>query len=626
MTHSAPVLAVASRTSSAGPGTASPQLAQRSCKCGGAAGPDAECEDCRLQRLASARAYDSGGEPGSGSPSGGASEGAGGAEAATVAAVDRAVSDGGKPMEAGSRRTMEKLFQRDLSAVRIHADRRAAASANEVGARAFAVGRHLVFAPEHYRPRSPEGRSLLAHELTHAVQQGFREWRPGSSLPFDGQDGAQDGAEAQARRVAGGRVAARRVEPLPVLSSAPRLQRERGTPVPPDPTCHELPGVPPGSDDELTTLLEESGVIHTGRPSSEFSNILYRHVHADTSIGRDYLAYLRRHAYPMADFCVRHGGQNWARTFTQLILPAYGLRHPRHARHAHLRRVEGAVRRYALDHLEIYVESELYPEGQFSPAADPLTPAELRQQSRGTLLTGPPPEAMLLLAATDDYLTDLTLSTETVSAVDLPEVTRGTTSSAEIYEWEDPTTEGTHEDANRFDQQIVYWTRYYNQLFDPRDRRGRPNPLDPDLFKALMMEESRFNPEAVNPRSGARGLTGMLRASRQGSFTASGELERGGEGVPQLPAGISGIDDTTFANPAVQIAAGIRWLFHKYEGSRDWATAVRNYNGDARTASNGREVRDNYRDRVMRRYRTHRRELETTSTSSETDEQQEEEE
>jgi hypothetical protein len=56
--------------------------------------------------------------------------------------------------------------------VRVHADRSAVAAARAVNARAFTHGRDIYFGPDEYRPESMDGRRLLAHELTHVVQQG----------------------------------------------------------------------------------------------------------------------------------------------------------------------------------------------------------------------------------------------------------------------------------------------------------------------------------------------------------------------------------------------------------------------------------------------------------------------
>jgi hypothetical protein len=66
---------------------------------------------------------------------------------------------------------MESRFGYDFSNVRIHADERAARSANLVNALAYTVGNDIVFGEEHHKPSTLEGRRLLAHELTHIVQQ-----------------------------------------------------------------------------------------------------------------------------------------------------------------------------------------------------------------------------------------------------------------------------------------------------------------------------------------------------------------------------------------------------------------------------------------------------------------------
>jgi hypothetical protein len=62
----------------------------------------------------------------------------------------------------------------DFSHVRIHTDERAARSAEEIGALAYTAGTHVVFGPGQFAPETSKGRKLLAHELTHVVQQGGR--------------------------------------------------------------------------------------------------------------------------------------------------------------------------------------------------------------------------------------------------------------------------------------------------------------------------------------------------------------------------------------------------------------------------------------------------------------------
>jgi outer membrane protein OmpA-like peptidoglycan-associated protein len=66
---------------------------------------------------------------------------------------------------------MEPRFSHDFSNVRVHTDSRAAESATAVNALAYTVGRDVVFGPGQYMPETAPGRHLLAHELTHVVQQ-----------------------------------------------------------------------------------------------------------------------------------------------------------------------------------------------------------------------------------------------------------------------------------------------------------------------------------------------------------------------------------------------------------------------------------------------------------------------
>lgn len=79
---------------------------------------------------------------------------------------------GGAPLPADLRGYFEPRLGQDLSAVRLHTGGQAEAAAAEVRARAFTVGADIAFAPGEYRPGTPSGKRLLAHELVHTVQQG----------------------------------------------------------------------------------------------------------------------------------------------------------------------------------------------------------------------------------------------------------------------------------------------------------------------------------------------------------------------------------------------------------------------------------------------------------------------
>jgi Domain of unknown function (DUF4157)/Protein-glutamine gamma-glutamyltransferase len=79
----------------------------------------------------------------------------------------------GDPLPAATCDDMSSRFGHDFSGVRIHADASAAKLARQVNARAFTIGRNVAFASGEYAPNgTAESRRLLAHELTHVVQQG----------------------------------------------------------------------------------------------------------------------------------------------------------------------------------------------------------------------------------------------------------------------------------------------------------------------------------------------------------------------------------------------------------------------------------------------------------------------
>lgn len=84
---------------------------------------------------------------------------------------DVVAGDGGEPLDAGTRSDMEARLGADFTDVRVHTGTTADASATEVGARAYTVGNHIVFQRDAYDTASDAGRTTLAHELTHVVQQ-----------------------------------------------------------------------------------------------------------------------------------------------------------------------------------------------------------------------------------------------------------------------------------------------------------------------------------------------------------------------------------------------------------------------------------------------------------------------
>jgi hypothetical protein len=124
---------------------------QRACACGGSCDKCKEDEEHKhLQRK---------------------SESSGNTTPATaLPSVHEVLSSPGQPLDSATRAFMEPRFGYDFGRVRVHDDSRASASAEALGARAYTVGPHIVFRGRESH-RDPASRSLLAHELTHVIQQ-----------------------------------------------------------------------------------------------------------------------------------------------------------------------------------------------------------------------------------------------------------------------------------------------------------------------------------------------------------------------------------------------------------------------------------------------------------------------
>jgi Domain of unknown function (DUF4157) len=156
---------------------------QRKCACGGSAARDGECEQCggkQLQRKAAA------------------SQSAGPFGAVVPPIVHDVLRSSGKPLDADTRAFMEPRFRYDFSQVRVLADSAAGSAAQAIHARAYTHGHNIVFGAGEYSPATAEGKKLLAHELTHVVQQSESPWSGTAN-----QIGpANDPAEAEADRVA----------------------------------------------------------------------------------------------------------------------------------------------------------------------------------------------------------------------------------------------------------------------------------------------------------------------------------------------------------------------------------------------------------------------------------------
>lgn len=95
-----------------------------------------------------------------------------GAPASVAEAMPASAPAGaGQALAPAARRDFERRFGEDFGDVRVHVGGSAAASAAELGARAYTVGRDIVFGAGEYQPGTAGGRQLIGHELAHCVQQ-----------------------------------------------------------------------------------------------------------------------------------------------------------------------------------------------------------------------------------------------------------------------------------------------------------------------------------------------------------------------------------------------------------------------------------------------------------------------
>ncbi|MEO5564927.1 MAG: DUF4157 domain-containing protein [Chitinophagaceae bacterium] len=78
----------------------------------------------------------------------------------------------GESMDDGTKSFMESRFGTDFNGVKIHNDTESIQMNRELSAKAFTVGSDIYFNEGQYQPHSSEGKNLLAHELTHTIQQG----------------------------------------------------------------------------------------------------------------------------------------------------------------------------------------------------------------------------------------------------------------------------------------------------------------------------------------------------------------------------------------------------------------------------------------------------------------------
>lgn len=184
-------------------------MLQRKCACGGSGGADCpECHHDREQTLQRAAKQPV-------------------AAGTAPPIVHDVLRSPGQPLSRSVRAAVEPAFGRNFGHVRLHTDSRAAESARAVNALAYAVGNQVVFGAGQYQPQTAQGRHLIAHELTHTIQQGsviHNTSAPGDLQIGQANDAYEQEAERQATQVLRGH---RAPQPLaqPQIGVA-RVQRD----------------------------------------------------------------------------------------------------------------------------------------------------------------------------------------------------------------------------------------------------------------------------------------------------------------------------------------------------------------------------------------------------------------
>jgi len=190
--------------------TQSPRpVLRRKCSCGGSSSHEGECQECKKKTLQRRAA---------GNP----------AETAIAPPiVHEVLRSPGQPLDAATRSFFEPRFGHDFSKVRIHAGPKASLSAESVGALAYTVGSDIVLAKRSYGPGTDAGKTLLAHELTHVIQQD----RPGEAQTAGLRIGSPtDAAEREADRIGHAVLAGKNIQ---VESGAQGVLQRLGA----NPTC-----------------------------------------------------------------------------------------------------------------------------------------------------------------------------------------------------------------------------------------------------------------------------------------------------------------------------------------------------------------------------------------------------
>lgn len=236
-------------------------------------------------------------------------------DSALTSSVHDVLRSPGQPLDAATRAFMEPRFAHDFSRVRVHTDGRAAESARAARAHAYTVGQNIVFGAGNFAPATEVGRRLLAHELTHTVQQRAAG---GSVASFHEDAQLEANAEAAGREVAAGNRISQNIlasgiqfsrqadpeaerkkaieESNAVIAKIDAAEKEDETPAPgklvretnytpppkpkapaPRPAAHEPRGYTPVPPEVVVEAYRLNPHVISESGSTEFHNQVWRH-------------------------------------------------------------------------------------------------------------------------------------------------------------------------------------------------------------------------------------------------------------------------------------------------------------------------------------------------------------
>ncbi len=160
-------------------------LLQRKCDCGNSAGLTGKCSACEDKSLTLQRRSKNQTET----------------TAEVPPIVHEVLSSSGQPLDHQTLNFMGSHFEHDFSRVSVHTDSKAAESAQAINALAYTVGQNIVFGAGQFAPNTTTGKRILAHELTHVVQQSHQGLTP--SLQRQSSAGTEsDALEVEADKIA----------------------------------------------------------------------------------------------------------------------------------------------------------------------------------------------------------------------------------------------------------------------------------------------------------------------------------------------------------------------------------------------------------------------------------------